>query len=281
MDKKVNDNPFDILVDGIRVHIEQSGVGKPLVLIHGLGGPLMWQRVIKPLSQRFMIVNLHLPGFGESDCPPQSYSTSDYSRFVLHTLDALNLRRVIIVGTSYGGEVAVHISSSHPERIERCILINSTGLKKYWSLLGRILQWKIFSFLIRETVLRYKWLLCTLSTRSFYDPSKRPNGLCDEFYTQIMKKGKREWWLNGLRNVFLREDTITDFLVATKIPVLLIWGEYDRMVRKLQLTSLESAHIVSSIIARAGHSLPLEQPEELCKAIRGFVALGEIHTTPS
>src|SRR5882672_8671227 len=58
----------NMIVDGIRTGFREAGSGTPLVLVHGLGGPLMWQRVVEPLSRNFHVIAIDLPGFGESGC---------------------------------------------------------------------------------------------------------------------------------------------------------------------------------------------------------------------
>src|SRR5579862_3978918 len=80
-------------ISGIRTHISRLGAGKPLVLVHGLGGPLMWQRVVVPLAQSFDIITIDLPGFGESDSPTHNFSTQEYADFLLATLDRLDIQR--------------------------------------------------------------------------------------------------------------------------------------------------------------------------------------------
>src|SRR5713101_6686113 len=98
-----------IPVDGIRTHVVHAGSGKPLLLLHGLGGPHMWQRVIEPCSTAFHVIAVDLPGFGASECPPSPYSTGRHAEFVVGVLDALSLPAATIAGISYGGQIAATI----------------------------------------------------------------------------------------------------------------------------------------------------------------------------
>lgn len=271
----MNDRSIDIIIDGIRTHIKHTGAGQPpLLLVHGLGGPGMWDRVIEPLSHHVHVINLHLPGFGESDCPPLPYSTLDYAKFILDALDTLKIERAIIVGASYGGEIAVHVAIINDRIVERLILINSTGFQQYGGLPGFLLRLKAICFLLKEVILKQKWLICLLARRSFYDSSKRPADLCDTFYRQLMQPGKRDVWLNSMRNLFLGTEQVPELLNTTTTPTLLIWGEHDRMVKSLKLASvkLKLPNVSSIVIPEAGHSLPLEKPAELCKLIQVFKA---------
>ena len=65
------------MIDGVKTHILRAGAGPLLLLIHGLGAPQMWQRVIEQLSRAFDVMVVSLPGFEESDCPPNLWSTKD------------------------------------------------------------------------------------------------------------------------------------------------------------------------------------------------------------
>src|SRR2546426_10603487 len=67
MDETVSFTDRYVRTGGLKVHLLEGGMGTPLLLIHGFGGPLMWQRVLGPLSKRFRVMAVDLPGFGDSD----------------------------------------------------------------------------------------------------------------------------------------------------------------------------------------------------------------------
>jgi pimeloyl-ACP methyl ester carboxylesterase len=252
------------VIGGIRTEIGESGTGPALLLVHGLGGPLMWQRIIGPLSAKFRVINLHLPGFGESDPPPSPFTADDYARFLLRALDALKIRRATLVGTSYGGEIAVRCAGLDAQRVERLILINSTGFGQPGSAAAALLRSGSVRYLVAQ-LLRSRWLLCLLSGLSFHNRSARPPTLCDEVFQQLSRPGHREAWVEGMRAVVSGAGRIAQKL---RTPALVIWGEADRMVRRGDHP--DSPQITTLVVAGAGHSLPLEKPVELCEAMRAF-----------
>src|SRR5512141_1006760 len=105
MDKEVTRGGAYHVIDGIRTHLVQRGEGETLVLLHGLGGPLMWDRVLEPLSHHFSVLVVDLPGFGDSDVPPLPFTTRQYCEFLLHLFDELRVGRATLVGHSYGGQI--------------------------------------------------------------------------------------------------------------------------------------------------------------------------------
>src|SRR6266581_624518 len=92
-----------ITFDGIRTFVLDVGSGNCLILIHGLGGPQMWQKIVEPLSRHFRVIVIHLPGFGKSECPPSDYSTEQHADAVDTVMNELRIERAIVAGISFGG----------------------------------------------------------------------------------------------------------------------------------------------------------------------------------
>jgi pimeloyl-ACP methyl ester carboxylesterase len=258
----------EIVVDGIRTRVEESGQGPVLLLVHGLGGPLMWQRITATLSAAFRVINLHLPGFGESDPPPRPFAAGDYAKFLLKALDMLSIESATVAGTSYGGEIASRLAIlAGGGRVERLILVNSTGFGQYRGAAALAMRSRLFIRLLAWS-LGSRRLVCLLGSLSFHDRSSRPPDLCDNFFDQLSRPGHREAWINGMREVFTGSGSTARLLGRT--PALLVWGEFDRMVRHRDPCSTGAPLATTIVIPGAGHSLPLEKPDELCSAIRDF-----------
>ncbi len=270
MEKEVKAHARDISIDGIRTRVELSGSGSPLLLIHGLGGPLIWQRVTGLLSQSFRVANLHLPGFGESECARNPYSTRDYTRFVLRVLKELPCEYPTIVGTSYGGEIGLHLGLDDDAQVNKLVLINPTGFHKHSASLSRLLEWSLLRRFAARIILNRR-LACHLGRLSFYDLSKRPNDLCLEFNRQIIKKGKPEAFLNVVQNVVMGSGDPWELLGKTRRPLLMIWASDDRILPlPRESDRAQGSLITTKIFPKCGHSLPLEKPAELCELIEAF-----------
>jgi len=269
VDKEVNAR--DIRINGIRTRIDEAGEGPPLLLVHGLGGPLMWQRVIEPLSNNFLVVSVHLPGFGESDCTPTPLTTEQYAGFLCNLLDTLSIQSCILVGISYGGQIATTFAGRFPERVGKLILIASTGLKDH-SILRKKFVWKIVAGCVKYIVLRSEWLICFVGRFSFYDSQNRPEDLCRNFHEQISGKGKADAWLNALWNVVAEPTDFRQTLRSLRVRTLILWGKQDRILDP-RLTE-EFQHLIPNSVIRmleeCGHSAPLEKAEEVCGELKSF-----------
>ena len=267
---KTGDNYF--LIGGSRVHVRCMGKGQPLLLIHGLGGPLMWQRLIEPLSVSFRVFVFDFPGFGDSMCSPHILSTQGYASLVHDFLLHEEIQHVVCVGVSYGGQIAAHLAFQYPEQIQKLVLIASTGLATQSSLLIHQPVWAIFSMMVKYTVLRSQRLLCWFGSFSFYDIESRPAELCRNFFRQLAKPGNRDAWLDMLRNIYRPDEYFARKLSTLVVPTLIAWGSNDRTVPS-KYASVFKELIPSAeltLFPECAHSVPLEKPQELCNAICAF-----------
>jgi 3-oxoadipate enol-lactonase len=266
-----------LTIDGVRTLVRHNGSGELLVLVHGLGGPLIWQRVVPLLARRFRVLTVDLPGFGESGCPAKDLTTDGYARFLHRLLELMHIRRATIVGLSFGGQIAVRFADLGPHCVENLVLVNSTGLLPDLFVTRYPLFWRIVRPLAAVTIFQSRRLLCFLGRRSFVDVRTRPADLCAEFYKQISQPGKRMVWMNGLRNVYAGHADFQDELRHLSVPTLVISGECDRHVpthnaRRIAELVPDSQLVV---IQKCAHALPLEQPELFAETITDFIRHNE------
>lgn len=101
-----------------------------IVLVHGLSSRAdRWMRNIDGLAaQGFRVIAADLPGHGfATKDPGYEHTIGGYADFVLALFDALGLERATLVGTSVGGQVVAAAALRQPQRIERLMMIGSTG----------------------------------------------------------------------------------------------------------------------------------------------------------
>ena len=89
----------------------RSGSGKPLLLIHGIGGSARsWSTIWTALAERRDVIAVDLPGFG--DTPPLAGETSmrSLSDAVTSFIDAQGLRGIDVVGSSMGARLVLELA---------------------------------------------------------------------------------------------------------------------------------------------------------------------------
>ena len=105
------------------VRVLECGGGDPLVLVHGSGmSAPTWAPLLAHLRDR-RVYAVDLPGFGLSD--PYDYSGRPLREHAVaqltSLLDALELERVPIAGTSLGGMWAMNLALAQPERVSSVV----------------------------------------------------------------------------------------------------------------------------------------------------------------
>jgi len=104
------------------LHIESTGAGPNLVLLHGWGmSGAVWQPLVKKLSKIFTLHLVDLPGMGLSR-PIEPYHLHAIAEKVAERLPANS----DIVGWSLGAQVAMRIALDHPDAVRRLVLVGAT-----------------------------------------------------------------------------------------------------------------------------------------------------------
>lgn len=112
-----------VVVDGVRLWVEEEGTGVPLLLIPGLGvGTWLWAAGRERLAEHFRLVMPELRGSGRSDKPDERYTVSRFAEDLIGILDALKIERAHVLGASMGGFVAQLLAATWPERVDRLVL---------------------------------------------------------------------------------------------------------------------------------------------------------------
>ena len=107
-----------------RIHYVQRGTGSPLVLLHPLGtATWTWEAVIGPLSERYTCYAFDMLGHGLSDKPDRHLSIPDYACALAQALRELRIEQADFVGNSVGGVLAIEMAASHPQLVDRLVLV--------------------------------------------------------------------------------------------------------------------------------------------------------------
>ena len=105
-----------VSLDGLRVHYRDwGGSGQPIVLVHGLASTChIWDLVAPILSSRFAVVALDQRGHGETDKPDSGYDFATVAADLHGFIEVLGIDSPVLVGHSWGGNVALEYAATHP-----------------------------------------------------------------------------------------------------------------------------------------------------------------------
>ena len=87
----------------------------------------IWWQQIPFFRDRFSLVALDFPGFGNSDSDRSEYDTHEFPEAIVAILDAAGIERAALVGQSLGGPPSLSVAVRHPDRVAGVILAHSLG----------------------------------------------------------------------------------------------------------------------------------------------------------
>ncbi len=268
-----------VAINGMQVHLRDEGPKNDLtsiVLLHGTSASLhTWDGWVSVMAKERRVMRFDLPGFGlTGPAPDDDYRLASYTKFVAATLDALNVKKVILVGNSLGGNIAWATAATYPERIERLILVDAAGYAFTSASIPlgfRIAQMPVINQLMSKILPRS---LIEGSVKNVYgDPSKVTDALVDRYYDLSLREGNRR--ALGLRFSQMQRGDQAEKIATLKLPTLILWGSHDHLV------PVANAHHFHRDIAGSqlqifeglGHVPHEEDPQSTVAAAMKFIAM--------
>lgn len=263
-------------IDGQPLHYLRAGSGPALLLLHGLlGGSFCWRLNLESLSRQHTILAIDLPGLGACDAPRHlDCSMETQAQRVLSLMDQLKLEDVDVIGSSWGGAIAMFIAAQS-RRVRSLVLAAPVNP---WSNFGmgriRFLKGRFGGALLRMAWPLSRPLHRIAVERMYGDPRRVPAGTLEGYSLLAMQPGKVHSVLNTLRRWEDDVNALSNAIPRITVPSLLIWGTRDRAVDLRSAEQLRRALPASELrlIEGAGH-LPFEEtPDEFNRLVLDFVS---------
>jgi pimeloyl-ACP methyl ester carboxylesterase len=107
--------------DGFRIRYTEAGQNVPLVHLHGAGGMRLTPSH-DLLSRRHRVIAVEMPGFGSSPENTRTRTTAEMAGTIAAAAGRLGIDKFNLMGTSFGGKVALWLAAQHPERVLALLL---------------------------------------------------------------------------------------------------------------------------------------------------------------
>ena len=224
---------------------------KTLIILHGWqSSKEKWQKVKENIeSDEIEVIVPDLPGFKPETELKKPWTLDNYVEWLKDF--SQDKEKFFLLGHSFGGRVAIKFASRYPEKLYGVILVSAAGIKKEYKISKITPFLKKFSFLPGWQFFRkifYRYLLRKTDYLLIEGPLKQT-----------------------FKNVI--EEDLTSLLKEIKVPVLIIWGEKDK------ITPLSDAYLIKKeikfsqleILPDLGHTPHLENPELLAQKIKEFL----------
>jgi pimeloyl-ACP methyl ester carboxylesterase len=283
-------------VDGVRVHLLRAdgpSHGSPQLLLHGLGGcATNWIEVIGDLARHGPVVAPDLPGFGRTEpLEPGRAGVPDLAGFLVRLLDELGWQQATVHGNSMGGLLAIHLASLASGRVSRLVL-TAPALPTPRSALHRISSSTLARFApfvlpgLGRPALR---LLSALSPERYWqqtarylhgDPDRVPVEASEVGLEDVVFGRGTRWRTpafvaaaESLVRALLAPGELLRLIDAAELPVLVIWGEADRLVCRAVID-----HVAErrpdwdlAVLPSVGHVPMLEAPQEFVETASSWI----------
>jgi poly(3-hydroxyoctanoate) depolymerase len=259
-----------VRVDGHLVRVSVRGVGRPLLLVMGLGGNIeMWDPLERALNAR-QIQTVAYDASGTGDSPPRLIPRRmpGVARQAAHVLDALGHPYADVLGVSFGGAVAQELTLRNPHRVRRLVLASTMcGL-------GGVPGSPLSAALLATPLRYYSPAFMRLTAKTLYGPTIATEG--DILRDQINARRARPPTLWGYVGQLTAVTgwTSLPWLHRVRSPTLVMAGQSDRIVPPINARIL-AARIPDSqlqLFPGAGHLLLLDHAELCAASIAEFLA---------
>ena len=235
---------------GININYEFSdiGVDTTIVLLHGWGQNI---QMMNPIGERyqkyFNILNIDLPGFGESDEPLDSWTVVQYADCVKKLVDNLKIKKVILIGHSFGGRVSLVYAAKY--KTEKLVCLAAPYCKEIKKL---PLKNRIYKRI--KTIPGLSWLARIMRNKI---------GSSDYKNASEVMKGVLVKAVNG---------DLTEYAKKIKCPTLLVWGSCDTAVPVNRAYELEKLIGDAGVVVYEGatHYAYLERLNPLTAVLDSF-----------
>jgi len=235
----------------------------PILILHGWGSTMSGERYskVKELLQEeeYAVFVPDLPGFGKNTLKKEALTFDDYLLFVKDFIQEKKLKKIILVGHSFGGRIAIAFAAKYPELVSKLILVSASGIPHPLSSLKKKIAYVV------TKIIGPIFAIPPLSL--FY------NLLRKLMYYSI---GEMDYYKSGnlkqtFKNVY--QVSIVPDLEKITVKTLILWGEIDTFTLlkdgKLMHECIKNSQLV--IIHNAGHKFIYENPEKFVKEVLKFI----------
>ena len=246
-----------ITIEGKQLFYSVKGKGEPLLFLHmSLSNHHQWKPLFS-LDSKAKLVLVDLPGHGESDSIEGEISVPRLTKIMAQFITDLALDRIIPVGHSLGGAIALQLALDHPHLLKGLILLG-TGAK-----LG------VYPAILKGLQIDFEAGVGLVVGQMCFAKGANPQTV-ESVVSECLQC---EPTVGYADLVACNNFDVRDRLGEIDVPTLVVVGEEDQLtpVKWAQFLSERIPNADLRIIKNAGHMVMVEQPSDLIDTIRTFL----------
>ncbi len=272
-----------LTVNNQEIAYQEVGKGTTtLLFVHGLSSTMeSWKNNLEGLKDEFHCIAIDLPGYGKSSKLRTDYSLRDYAEIINSFVQKKELRNVILVGHSMGGQIAMHTVLENPDTFKKLILIAPAGIETFTSQEATLMKTSYTPQVVINTsdeqvVANYKL--------NFYEFPESANAMVEQ---RIAMKEAEDFPMYAeliVNNIHaMLDEPVLSKVSEISVPVLMIYGQNDMLIPNRYFHPTESIEslvntskekfkdIHVEVIEEAGHFVNFEKADEVNSAIKEFL----------
>lgn len=260
-----------VQVGEFNLHYYEGGPqgAETVLMIHGFGADKdNWLRFSRPLTARYHVIALDLPGFGDSSKPDASYDVGSQVERLNAFAKAIGIRQIHLIGNSMGGHIAALYAARHPEQVLSVALLDNAGVSapQASELFKRLERGETNPLLINSAD-DFNKMLDFL----FVQQPPLPESL--KQYLAMRAMASHDFNQKIFSQLRERYVPLEPELAKIQVPTLLLWGDQDQVLDvssiKVMQPLLKQPSVV--IMQACGHLPMIERPEETAEHYQNFL----------
>jgi cis-3-alkyl-4-acyloxetan-2-one decarboxylase len=275
---------YSLAVEGHRVHVMETGSGRPVLMLHGNPSwGFLYRRVAQALrGEPLRLIMPDLVGLGFSDKPrdPALHRLENHARFIGGVVDQLGLEGVVFVGQDWGGPIGLRCFADRAERLAGLVILNTvvgpprpgfraTGFHRFAAL--PVISDIVFRGLgFPQNVMRFaqgdRNSISGDVARAYRFALRRPRD-------RVAPLALARMVPSSMQHFSIPELERCQKLVETfRGPSAIVWGERDPVLARVRRHIERLLPDATVTLTAAGHFLQEEVPGEIASAVRDVVA---------
>jgi pimeloyl-ACP methyl ester carboxylesterase len=266
------------LNSGTRIFVQKTGPqdAPPMLLLHGYpSNGHLWRHCIPQLSEGHRLYIPDLPGYGRSDKPLDApYDLDYFSTFIETLLNAMQVKRVILVAHDLGAMAALGFAADHPTRISRMIILDTLPYRDWPLQLKWLLRFIQLPF-VADLCLWAPLFKLMLRYYLVYDPAVITDHVVDLYRRPwIADRRSRKAYAAVVKAPPEKITLPLERLRSIATPTLILWARRDRVLpasiaRRLQ-ADLRQAEL--QMLEGCGHFLQEEKGQQIAARMLAFLS---------
>jgi len=258
-------------MQGCSIHWRMWGRGRPLLLLHGNAGSWShWTRNIPFLARNYRVIAVDIPGFGDSDMPPEPYSADSIAALLRESLPDVGIGEMplCIVGFSFGSSIAGALAKQLGRKAAILVVVSAGHLRVSKATIPAFVPWRKLSDLTARREAHRRNLEVMMFGRA---------ERIDDLAIQIQSENAKKKRLVSER--VTNSHPLRDDLTKLSCPFSGIWGTCDRTIgpfmrERIDLFATLGRGGHAHVIEDAGHWHPYEAADRFNCLL--FDALAEV-----